>query len=97
MLESQFQARLIKDIKKRFPGCIVMKNDAGYIDGIPDLTVLYHSHWAFLECKRSATASHQAGQDFYISAANDMGAFGRFVYPENKQEVLDELEYALQS
>ena len=96
MLESQFQARLIKDLKRRFPGCIVLKNDADHIQGIPDLTVLYNDRWAFLECKRSAKEEHQPNQDYYISQADEM-SFGRFVFPENKQEVLDELELALRS
>jgi len=96
MRENQFQARLIKDIKKRLPGCIVLKNDPDYIQGIPDLTVLYGNRWAFLECKRSETESHQPNQDYYISTADAM-SFGRFVFPENKQEVLDELQQSLQS
>lgn len=41
MLESRFQANLIKEIKKLFPGCIVMKSDSGYLQGIPDLLILY--------------------------------------------------------
>ena len=27
MLENKFQANLIKELKEKFPGCIVMKND----------------------------------------------------------------------
>ena len=50
MLESKFQANLIKKIKKQYPGCIVMKNDASYIQGIPDLLVLYKDKWVSLEC-----------------------------------------------
>ena len=41
MLENKFQANLIKELKERFPGCIVMKNDPTYIQGIPDLLVLH--------------------------------------------------------
>ena len=47
--ESKFQKGLIDDLKKRFPGCMVLKNDANYIQGIPDLMVLYKDHWAALE------------------------------------------------
>ena len=39
MLESSFQGQLIKELKKKFPGCIVTKNDSSYIQGIPDLTI----------------------------------------------------------
>ena len=92
-LERDFQAKLIKDIKKRFPGCMVMKNDPDYIQGIPDLTVLYGKHWATLESKKGPYAYHRPNQDFYVAKMNDM-SFSRFVCPENKEEVLNELEQA---
>ena len=91
MLESKFQAKLIKEIKEMFPGCIVMKNDAEYIQGIPDLLVLHKNRWASLEVKKSAKASHRPNQDYYVEKMDDM-SFSRFVYPENKDEVLDELD-----
>ena len=43
---------IIKKIKEMLPGCIVMKNDPNYIQGIPDLLILYRDRWAALECKR---------------------------------------------
>lgn len=58
MLENKFQANLIKELKERFPGCIVMKNDPTYIQGIPDLLVLHKDKWASLECKKSAGATY---------------------------------------
>ena len=90
MLESKFQSKLIKEIKDMFPGCIVMKNDATYIQGIPDLLVLYENRWASLEIKKNAKASHRPNQDYYVEKMDGM-SFSRFVYPENKDEVLDEL------
>lgn len=89
--ESKFQSSLIKELKEKFPGCIVLKNDAGYIQGIPDLTVFYKDKWATLECKQNAKARHQPNQDYYISKMNEM-SFSRIIYPENKQEVLDDLQ-----
>lgn len=90
MLESKFQANLIKEIKDTFPGCIVMKNDEGYIQGIPDLLVLHNDRWASLECKRSANASKRPNQQYYVDKMNGM-SFSRFVHPGNKDEVIDEL------
>ena len=90
MLENKFQAKLIKEIKDMFPGCIVMKNDSSYIQGIPDLLVLHEDKWASLECKKSAKAKHQPNQGYYVDKMNEM-SFSRFVYPENKEVVLDEL------
>lgn len=96
MLESNFQHSLIKDIKERFEGCMVLKNDANYIQGIPDLLVLYKNHWAALECKARQGAHHQPNQDYYVKKMNDM-SFAAFVYPENKEEVLNAMEQSFNS
>lgn len=95
MRENKFQSKLIKELEKRFPGCIVLKNDANYIQGIPDLTVLYKGRWAFLECKKSAHEEHQPNQDYYIERGDEM-SFARFIFPENKKEVLNELQCTFQ-
>ena len=91
--ESAFQRNFIKDLEELFPGCIVMKNDPTYIQGIPDLIIIWKNKWAAFECKRSANEHHQPNQDYYISKLNDM-SYASFVYPENKEEVLNELEQA---
>ena len=90
MLESKFQANLIKELKTNFDGCIIMKNDSSYIQGIPDLLVLYKDKWASLEVKKNANAKKRPNQDYYVDRMNEM-SFSRFVYPENKEQVLDEL------
>lgn len=96
MRESKFQSELIKDLKRMFRGCIILKNDANYIQGFPDLTILYRDKWAVLECKRSANEKFQPNQEYYISQLDDM-SFARVIYPENKEEVLDELQRAFRS
>lgn len=96
MLERDFQANLIRELKRRFEGCFVLKSDANYIQGIPDLLVLYQNKWASLECKKSANAERQPNQEYYIRLMNEM-SFSRFICPENKEEVLDELQQAFQS
>lgn len=90
MRESKFQAKLIKDIKERLPDCIVLKNDPTYLQGIPDLTVFNNDKWATLEVKKSANASHQPNQDYYVEMMDHM-SFSRFVYPENRDEVFSDL------
>ena len=90
MLENKFQSNLIKEIKKLFPGCMVLKNDPTYVQGIPDLLVLYKDKWASLEVKKSATASHRPNQNYYVEKMNAM-SFSRFIFPENKDEVLTDL------
>lgn len=94
MRENKFQAKLIKEIEARLPGCIVLKNDPNYIQGIPDLSIFYKGKWAFLECKRKEDAVKQSNQEDYINYANEH-SFGAFIYPENKEDVLNELQQTL--
>lgn len=90
-LESQYQAELIETLKDRFPDCAVLKNDSGYQQGIPDLIVLHGKSWAMLEVKPSATAREQPNQRYFIERFDAM-SFGAFIFPENEEDVLDELE-----
>ena len=96
MVERNYQPKLIAKLKAMFPGCIILKNDEGYIQGIPDLTLLWKEHWAFLETKRAQRASHRPNQDYYINAADSM-SFGRFINPDNEEEVLHDLQQAFTS
>ena len=93
-LERDFQSRLIKEIKMIFKGCIIMKNDSSYIQGIPDLLILFEDKWAALEVKKSKTASHRPNQEYYVDLMNEM-SYASFIFPENKEEVLYELQQAL--
>ena len=94
MLESTFQSKLIDELKTMFPGALIYKNETK--QGFPDLTILYRDRWALLECKKEKNASHQPNQDYYVDLANQM-SFSRFIYPENKQEVLNELQQAFRT
>ena len=91
MRENKFQSELKKELKEMFPGCIVTKLDSADIQGIPDLLILYKDKWGTLENKRSAKASHRPNQDYYVEKMNEM-SFSKFIYPENKDEVLNELK-----
>ena len=96
MKENKFQADLKKELKAMFPGCIVTKLDPGDIQGIPDLLVLYGQRWATLENKRSKKATKRPNQEYYVNKMNEM-SFSRFIYPENKEEVLNDLQQAFKS
>lgn len=96
MLERDFQASLIRELKIMFPDCIVTKLDSGHIQGIPDLLILYKDKWGTLECKKSAIAKRQPNQEYYVGLMNKM-SFSRFICPENKEEVLYELQQTFES
>lgn len=93
-LERNFQASLIKELKSIFPGAVVLKNDPNYIQGFPDLLILYRDRWAALECKRSPSASSRPNQRYYVDLLNQM-SYSAFICPENKEGVLNELQQAL--
>ena len=90
-LEKIFQSELIKELKELFPGCIILKNDPTYVQGIPDLLILFEDKWAALEVKKSITASHRPNQEFYVNKMGRM-SYANFIYPENKEVVLNELQ-----
>lgn len=94
MRESQFQAQLIKKLNKMLPGIIVLKNDPNYIQGIPDLILLYNNRWAALEVKRGATASVRPNQAHYVRTMYAM-SYAAFIYPENESEILSEVQQSL--
>lgn len=88
--ENVFQASLIRTIKNLLPGCIVLKLDPNYIQGIPDLLILYGITWAALECKKTENSPHRPNQDYYVKTMSTM-SFATFVYPENVQQVLKDM------
>ena len=96
MLERKFQSILIKSIKERLPGCEVLKNDSTYLQGVPDLIVLYGRRWAMLECKRRNNSRQQPNQKYYVDRFREM-SYANFITPENQEEILDEMEHALRS
>lgn len=95
MRENAYQAGLIQRLRERFPGCVVLKNDSGYLQGVPDLSIFYGPHWAVLEVKKSAHEPFQPNQEYYLEHFGYM-SFAACVYPENEEAVLDDLQQAFQ-
>jgi hypothetical protein len=93
ILESVFQAKVIKELEELFPGCIILKNDEQYIQGFPDLLILYKKYWAVLECKRYEGAPYRPNQEYYLELLGKL-SYSNTIYPENKEEVLYELQKA---
>jgi hypothetical protein len=96
MSEKEFERHLIKDLEKRYPGAIVIKTQPGYIQGFPDRLMLYRDRWAAFEVKDGFNSGIRPNQNYYIRLLNQM-SFAKFVYPENLQEVLHELQHAFAS
>jgi len=96
MRENAYQARLIKTLRERFPGCFILKNDSAYMQGVPDLLVLYKDKWAMLEVKPRFDADHEPNQDYYVAELNEM-SYAAFIYPENEEDILNDLQQAFQT
>lgn len=93
-LESDFQGKiLIPELRELFPGCIILKNDPNYLQGIPDLTIFWEGMYALLEVKAGPKSKTQPNQEWYIDLFNEW-SFGAFIFPENKEAVLNELQLA---
>lgn len=91
-VESDFQSDLKDELEAMFPGAYVLKNDPKFFQGVPDVTILMPSgRWATLECKKSKKARHQPNQDVYVEDMREK-SYSAFIYPENKEEILDELQ-----
>lgn len=92
-LESKVQADFIKKIERRFQGCIVLKNDATYKQGVPDLLVLYGRHWAAVEMKRDEDMCFRPNQEWYLERMGSM-SFSALVWPGCEEDVLDDMARA---
>ena len=96
-LERDFQSKLIKELYEIFgeDECVIFKTDPKYIQGFPDLVILYRDRWAALECKRIEDAARQPNQPYWVDFLDHM-SYSAFIFPENKEDVLYELQQALQ-
>ena len=98
MHEKMFQQQVIARIERMLPGCYILKNDSTYMQGVPDILVLYGPKWAMLEIKRSEKdvmpSKLRPNQALHTSRLSDMG-FAEFIYPGNAEEILHALQRAL--
>ena len=98
--EGDFKSKLIQRIENEFPGCIVTKLETDYKEGLPDVLVLHKNKWATLEAKKDKSEvtkprRNKMQQDYYVATMDKM-SFSRYVYPENQEEVLNELKLHFQ-
>ena len=97
VLEADFQPKLKQEIRDRLPGCCIFKLDSSEFQGIPDLLILWKTHWAILEVKREPPTGrstyYRPNQEWYIEQFNAM-SFSSVIFPENVEAVLDDLQQA---
>lgn len=91
MNENRFQSNLILELRDLFPEAIILKNDPNYLQGFPDILILFEDRWACLETKKRINAHKQPNQQYYIDLLNRM-SYASFINPANKEKVLDELQ-----
>jgi len=93
-LESAYRRDLIDRIQQRWPRCFILPTDPQRRQGICDIVILFDRCWAMLEIKRESNARRRPNQDYYVEQFNGM-SFAAFIYPENEDEVLDDLQSTL--
>jgi hypothetical protein len=95
--ESAYQRHVDERVRAMLPGCEIFKNDPMVThQGIPDRLILWRGGWGMLEVKTSADAPSQENQPYWVEYYNNM-SFASFIYPENEEQVLRDLQSALTS
>lgn len=96
MLEGKYKTKLSKRIEQRLPGAVILKQDPNLLQGISDLLILWEFVWAALEVKAYRGAPDRPNQGYYVDLLNEL-SYAAVIYPENEEEILDELESALRA
>lgn len=93
-LESKFQKEFTDALEEKFPGCLIIKGNSSYRQGLPDWLMLHQDNWAAFEIKRNKNAKRSDSQSYYVNKMNDM-SYASFVDPENYREVISEVQQTL--
>ena len=96
MLESRFEHDLVEELKNLFPGAVILKNDSSYLQGVPDRLILFQDRWAALETKAGTRASKRPNQQYWVDTFDEM-SFAAFINPDNKEDVIRDLQQAFES
>ena len=91
MGETLFKRESLKRLETILPGCIILRGDSRYLQGIPDIVVLYRANWAALEYKDHLNAPYQPNQEYYLERMGNM-SFAAMVCPENEEAVFYDLQ-----
>lgn len=94
VLEKDFKQAFQKRLKKEVHPIAILqyKQDATTIKGFPDTLVILEGVVVFIEYKKSKRAKYQEGQKLWHDRLEAAGHFSFYVYPENTDEVLNEIK-----
>lgn len=95
--EGKYKTELKKRMQARFPDAIILKNDEQLCPGIFDLVMLWGPWYAAIEVKRNAAAPYRPNQEYYLNSVAQMGGLAFTLYPENEEEVLDEIQQSFEA
>jgi len=92
--EADFKQKFQKELKKRVKPVAILqyKQDATTLKGFPDTLVILEGVTIFIEYKKAKNAKYQEGQKMWHDRLEDAGHFAFYVYPENAEEILKEIE-----
>lgn len=91
LLESKFKKDTIRRISRKFSKLDLDFIDTSMYRSVPDTFIIAPYVWAALEFKRSEDAPQRPNQNHHIERLNRKG-YASFVFPENVEEVLNDLE-----
>lgn len=94
MLESEFKKKFCARVKRAVKPITILqyKQDASTVNGFPDTIIILEGITVFIEFKKSKTAKFRPGQKEWIEKLNDNGHFAWVCYPENADDILEEIK-----
>lgn len=92
MLENKWKKTKLFPRLRKISNCEFFTKEARSISGIPDIIGCINGRFFALEVKRSEKSKRSALQEYFIKNYNIVGGYCMFVYPENLERVIAELE-----
>ena len=94
MLESDFKKKFCARVKRAVKPIAILqyKQDATTVTGFPDTIIVLEGITIFIEFKKNKTAKFRPGQKEWIQKLNDSGHFAWVCYPENADDILEEIK-----
>lgn len=92
--EGKFKKAFLAKVKKECKPVAILqyKQDSTTVKGFPDSQVILEGACVFIEFKASKRAKFQPLQKEWIQKLNDNCHFGYVCYPENQEEILEEIK-----